>query len=821
MGSMAPEPAILTTYPSPSIIKITLNRPRSLNALNISLLTALVDTLHHARAERRRIIILEGAGDRSFCAGEDLKETLAPATGTAEELRVAFNLLQDITRLTSSSGSLVIAAVQGFAIGGGAEIALAADFVIGGPGAKFRFPEVPIGHAATGGITLRLTHMVGLLKAKELLIRGRFIPAEEAFAIGLLSELVKDPKSRAIELAKELESLPTISAMSSKASLERAVFPNMEVNLADEVNVASYCFAQSDASKAFENFAKRSQTSKDVTKIMHETASALPLPSPQRPVSTAPEAHRGPVPASTAIRDYLRSVKDINTAFDNAVKSFGVKTFLKFAGRTYSFEDIDNRVAQLAGGLTHLGVNKGDRVLVMMRNNIDMVNTWLATNRLGATWVPINVELKSITLQHVVHAAEAKIAIVDAEFVKDLEAAEVRSDYRLFIRGSSDPKTDLDTLYTRGSPVKSPTPVAASAPAAFLYTSGTTGKSKPCILSHQYFILQASALIETFGLHENDVLYCPFPLFHADATALTVIPAILLGATAALSVRFSASRFWDEIREANATVYDFMGATLALTYKQAPTSLDREHRIRLAWGVPIPNFAEDYEQRFGHPLYTLYGSVEASLPVMQQGPRVLGSCGRVRQGYHLRVADENDDPLPPNTAGQLLLRSDVSNAFFQGYFNNPLATVGAYSNLWLHTGDLAKIDEDGNVYFVGRVKDVIRRRGENVNAAEIEEEFVRHKDVVMAAAFAVPSDLGEGTEDEIKVAVQIRDKSPVLESDLFDWAVQHMARFQVPSVIEIVSDLKRTPTGKLEKRWLKAEGGKKFDLRNRPSRGTY
>ncbi|KAK4947413.1 hypothetical protein LTR10_013781 [Elasticomyces elasticus] len=398
-----------------------------------------------------------------------------------------------------------------------------------------------------------------------------------------------------------------------------------------------------------------------------------------------------------------------------------------------------------------------------MRNNIDMVNTWLATNRLGATWVPINVELKSITLQHVVHAAEAKIAIVDAKFLQDLEAAEARCDYRLFIRGSSDPKTDLETLYTWGSPVKSPTPVAASSSAAFLHTSGTTGKSKP------------------------------------------------------------ASRFWDEVREADATVCDFMGATLAWEDKQAPTSRDREHRIRLAWGVPIPNFAQDYEQRFGHPLYTLYGSVEASLPVMRQGPRVLGSCGRVRQGYHLRIADENDGPLPPNTPGQLLLRSDVSNAFFQGYFNNLLATVEAYSNLWLHTGDLAKIDEDGNVYVVGRVKDVIRRRGENVNAAEIEEGFVRHKDVGVAAAFAVPSDLdhlGEGTtEDEIKVAVQMRDNSPVQESDLFKWAVPHMARFQVSSVIEIVSGLKRTPTGKLEKRWLKAEGGKTFDLRIGPPGG--
>jgi crotonobetaine/carnitine-CoA ligase len=319
--------------------------------------------------------------------------------------------------------------------------------------------------------------------------------------------------------------------------------------------------------------------------------------------------------------------------------------------------------------------------------------------------------------------------------------------------------------------------------------------------------------MESCKLRTEDVLYCPFPLFHADATALTVIPSILLGATAALSPRFAASRFWDEIRETKATVYDFMGATLALIYKQPPSPRDREHRVRLAWGVPIPAFADDYERRFGHPLRTLYGSVEASIPIVQEGPLVPGSCGILRPGYQLRIADQEDESLPPNTPGQLLLRSENPNAFFQGYFNDLANTVKTYANMWLHTGDIAKVDERGNVYFVGRIKDIIRRRGENINALEVEEELLQHPEVVIVAAFAIPSELGAGTEDDLKVVVKLRNKSTIDEHALWQWSQQHMARHQVPTVIEIVEELKQTPTGKIEKGSLTTEGGKRFTTR--------
>lgn len=792
---------VLVEYPSTGIARITLNRPESLNALNVELLDGLVSALH--QNSRARVIILQGAGDRSFCAGEDLKQTLAPKTGGAEELREAFQKLQDLTRLTSSSGVIVIAAVQGFAIGGGAELALAADFIIGGPAAKFRFPEVPIGHAATGGITLRLSHMVGLLKAKELLLTGRWVDSAEALKIGLLSEVHGDPKSRAMELAHQLIALPTVSLSTSKISLERSLFINMEACLQDEVNVASYCFAQGAANKAFTDFASRKApsaskedqiTTKDYIKTTRSTENL----------------------ANSHTKPEIPLVRDINSAFRQAMQNFPTRPFLRFAGQDLTFQEFEIMISRAAGGLRHAGVEKGDRVLVMMLNSVEMVCSWLAVNRLGAVWVPVNTELKSITLEHVIRAASPRLAIIDSTFWLRVKSLGVLDSSQVIMNGESgECLMTFTTLLKPDTTVDHYVEVSPAATSAFLYTSGTTGKSKPCVLSHEYFILQAQALIDECGLRDNDVLYCPFPLFHADATALTIIPAMLLGCVAALSVRFSASRFWNEIRDTKATVYDFMGATLALTYKKAPTDQDREHNVRLAWGVPIPQYAKEYEARFGHSLITLYGSVEASLPIFQDRSRELptGSCGRLRDSYQLRIVDEVNEELPPNCPGHLLLRSDNPNSFFSGYFNQPSSTAAAFGGLWLHTGDIARVDKDGNVFFVGRAKDVIRRRGENINASEVEDEFLQHSDVVTAAAYGVPSRLGEGTEEDLKVAVQMRPGSAVEESDLWDWAVKHMARFQVPTIIEFVDEIKKTPTGKIEKGMLSAKGGVIFDAR--------
>jgi len=245
-----PRPVIIDNA-TDDVLTITLNRPASLNALNVPLLQGLVEAL--ATVSGQGPVIVRGAG-RAFCVGEDLKQTLAPRTGSAEELRVAFELLQDVTRLMVNNPSPVIAAVQGYAVGGGAEIALAADLVVMAPGTRLRFPEVPIGHAHTGGISLRLPALVGLLKAKELLLTGRWVASDEAAELRLVNEVHHDAYSRALELATALAAQPKRSMAATKRALEVSTFTQLEATLRLEVESALYCFASAEARASFEHF---------------------------------------------------------------------------------------------------------------------------------------------------------------------------------------------------------------------------------------------------------------------------------------------------------------------------------------------------------------------------------------------------------------------------------------------------------------------------------------------------------------------------------------------------------------------------------------
>jgi 2-(1,2-epoxy-1,2-dihydrophenyl)acetyl-CoA isomerase len=233
---------------------VRLERPHRLNAINVELLEDLTTALRAVADER--VVVLEGAG-RAFCVGEDLKETLAPRTGSAAELRHAFGLLQEVTRLLTGAPAVFVAAVQGFAVGGGAELALAADLVVGERDLRMRFPEVTLGHAVTGGISVRLPAMVGLLRAKELLLSGRWIEAEEALGLGLLNRIEVDARAAAREWAAELAQSPARSMAATKRGLELAAVAQQETVLAAEVDAASWCFAASEAQESIDDFRSR------------------------------------------------------------------------------------------------------------------------------------------------------------------------------------------------------------------------------------------------------------------------------------------------------------------------------------------------------------------------------------------------------------------------------------------------------------------------------------------------------------------------------------------------------------------------------------
>jgi carnitine-CoA ligase len=342
-------------------------------------------------------------------------------------------------------------------------------------------------------------------------------------------------------------------------------------------------------------------------------------------------------------------------------------------------------------------------------------------------------------------------------------------------------------------------------PCLLLYTSGTTGRSKAAMISHRFVLAHAAGVIEGLGLRGDDVLYCPYPLFHLDAAVMTVAPALLLRGVAAIGERFSVSRCWDEMRALQATVFDFMGATLTLLWKQPPGPRDREHRVRLGWGVPLPDWAPQFEQRFGCRLVELYGSTEvgAILYTPLDAPRRAGSCGKAVPFVEVKLLDEQGFEAPIGQPGELVVRPNEPSVIMAGYYGMPEATLAAFKDLWFHTGDLLRRDADGYFFFVGRRKDIVRRRGENISAAEVEIAIEAHPQVLQCAVFGVPSDL---TEEEVMACVVLRPGATLGASALAQHCAARLARFMVPRYIRFVTELPRTPTDKVEKFRLQQSG---------------
>jgi crotonobetaine/carnitine-CoA ligase len=494
--------------------------------------------------------------------------------------------------------------------------------------------------------------------------------------------------------------------------------------------------------------------------------------------------------------------------------------WLRFRTGDLTFADVDRRVSALAAGLAAVGVRRGDLVPVLMPNGPDIVVTWFALDRLGAVPTLLNTAFRGPALVHALNLTGADLLVVDATLTGSVEAVidELAAVRRAVVFGadvdSADPPplsplSPLEVVAARRierTGAEPPAPSHGVADAAMvIFTSGTTGPSKGCLLSHRYAVRHAQLMIEHFGLRTDDVLYCPFPLFHLDATVLTVVPALVLGTTAAIGDRFSVSGFWSEVRTFGATVFDYMGATLTMLHKRPPAPDDADNPARLGWGVPLPEFAPEFEARFGVRLVEAYGSTDAGVPIYQplDEPRRPGSCGRAIASYDVRVFDEDDVEVAPGVAGELVVRPLEPSLIADGYYGQPEATIQSRRNLWFHTGDLVRRDEGGWIYYVGRRSDSVRRRGENISAFEVEEVVKLHPRVLDAAAFGVPSEL---TEEDVMVAVVPRPGTILDPVDLIAFCRERMARHMVPRYVDLVDELPRTPTEKVEKAVLRERG---------------
>jgi crotonobetaine/carnitine-CoA ligase len=345
-----------------------------------------------------------------------------------------------------------------------------------------------------------------------------------------------------------------------------------------------------------------------------------------------------------------------------------------------------------------------------------------------------------------------------------------------------------------------------------LYTSGTTGWSKGVMMPHSQFFFFAEEDVELVGLTEDDVYMTGFPFFHGNAQFLTIYPCLIAGAHCVLYPRFSASDYFGRARRSGATVANLLGATMSFICGTPPTPDDRNHRLRTIYAAPLAfDLAREFTDRFG-PIEFVDGFGQTEISNVFMTPRGArrpeGASGvLVDQFFEVMIANpETDEPVEEGQVGELLVRHKRPGIMCSGYLGMPEKTVETWRNLWFHTGDALRRDADGWYYFVDRVKDALRRRGENISSFEVESVIRGHAAIAECAVVGVKAD-ERGGEDEVKACVILAEGHASLDyADLIAWCDERMPAHMVPRYVEIFDKLPQTPSEKIKKKELREMG---------------
>jgi carnitine-CoA ligase len=489
------------------------------------------------------------------------------------------------------------------------------------------------------------------------------------------------------------------------------------------------------------------------------------------------------------------------------------------AGERLSFGQAAAEVDRVAGWFASIGVTPGDRVAVMVGGGLDFVRIWLGLGRLGAIGVLLNTELSGAFLRHPLRDCGATLAVVDASLHEVFAEAARGSDTptRAVVIGSIEGGPVADTPiallpwgeWTDATPFDGPMPSARDI-ACVMYTSGTSGPAKGVLMPHAHCFLYGRGTIDSVELESSDRYYIVLPLFHANGLLMQLGATLIAGCAAIVRPRFSASAWLDDIRRHGATITNCLGALAAFVIARPPTAHDRDHRLRVLKNAPnSPEHETVFRARFAVPeVASGYGMTECNIPVWGRlGRSAPGAAGFVYDRFfEVVIADPvTDRPLPPGEVGEILVRPKVPFGFMAGYHGMPAKTVEAWRNLWFHTGDAATMTADGLVTFVDRIKDCIRRRGENISATEVEAVIAPLAGVLEVAAYAVPSDI-PGGEDEVMLAVVADPGVTLSPGAVLVHADTVLPRFARPRFVAMVEALPKTATGKVQRAVLRQRG---------------
>ncbi|NLX92023.1 MAG: AMP-binding protein [Firmicutes bacterium] len=519
---------------------------------------------------------------------------------------------------------------------------------------------------------------------------------------------------------------------------------------------------------------------------------------------------------------------------ERQAEKYGQRTYMYFEDKKFSYKDLNDFASRVARGLQDLGIAKGDKVAVVMENCPEYIFLMFALSKLGAVEVPINVFHKGEIMNYMVDHSDCSIVVMQVQYIDRLESILQKSNkikaVVLMESSGEDQKSGVtnatvaavkeriasfgkkalgwpELMGNDGNYQKAD--VIWSDPLLLLYTSGTTGLSKGVLLPQNLFYSMAERFCNWVlegNLGEDDCIYVPSPLFHAHAWHAGINLALLKGARILLRRRFSASAHWDDIRRFNCTYSAAGGPRLPILLAAEPSPNDADNPLRVILGGPASEkICNAFEPRFGVKVLEFYGSTELGAPAMNTvSNRKIGSCGRMLPDFLFKIADDDGAEVGVNQPGEFLVRVKQPYAMMLEYYKMPEKTVEAWRDLWFHTGDRVRVDEDGYIHFVDRKKDSIRRRGENISSFEVERVINSHPAVLESAAYGVESEFTD--DDEVMVSLVLKPGQTLSPEELIAHCEGEMAYFMVPRYVRFVKELPKNAVNRVEKFKLREEG---------------
>ncbi len=484
-------------------------------------------------------------------------------------------------------------------------------------------------------------------------------------------------------------------------------------------------------------------------------------------------------------------------------------------GFEISFAAAAAEVRALMARYADAGYGSGHRIGLLLESRPEHMLHKLAMNALGACCVPVNPDYRARELAYLIDHSRVDLVVVLASRAEALRAALAESAHQPQVIVFEDFAQPLPAPQRAADGA----PVTAQTPASILYTSGTTGRPKGCVLSHRYELAAGVAYATCGGLatirEGQERLYNPLPLFHVNASILSFFCMLLTGNCQVQTDRFAPSRFWAEVRESRATIVHYLGVVIPMLLNQPASPQDREHQVRFGFGAGVePQLHSVFEARYGFPLLELWGMTEmVRMLVDNMPPRQIGTraFGRAVPGVQARVVDEAGTELPDGTAGELVIRHSAETPrqdFFSGYLDDPAATEDAWRGGWFHTGDIVTRDASGMLHFVDRRKNIIRRSGENIAAAEIEALLQTHPRVQQAAVMAVPDEV---REEEVLACIVLKESAlgdaarQRVARELFDFCHANLAYYKAPGFVWFTDSIPTTGTQKIQKHMIFAK----------------